>query len=119
MPQRVARAALGALGRGGSLVLVSSQLARIGAPGYASYCAAKGGIDALVRALAVDVGPDGIRVNAVAPGLVRTPMAYVGRDNFDELVPAHRGAPPAAPHRRSPTTSPGRWRSCSRTRRRS
>ncbi len=88
MPLRVARAALGALGRGGSIVLVSSQLGRIGAPGYASYCAAKGGVDALVRALAVDAGPAGIRVNAVAPGLVRTPMAYVGRDNFDELVPA-------------------------------
>ena len=88
VPQRVARAALGALGPGGSLVLISSQLARIGAPGYASYCAAKGGVDALVRALAVDVGADGIRVNAVAPGLVRTPMAYLGRDDFDELVPA-------------------------------
>ena len=88
VPQCVARAALGALGQGGSLVLISSQLARIGAPGYASYCAAKGGIDALVRALAVDVGADGIRVNAVAPGLVRTPMAYLGRDNFDELAPA-------------------------------
>ena len=88
LPLRVARAALGALGPGGSIVLLSSQLGRIGAPGYASYCAAKGGVDALVRALAVDVGPDGIRVNAVAPGLVRTPMAYFGRDNFDELVPA-------------------------------
>jgi NAD(P)-dependent dehydrogenase (short-subunit alcohol dehydrogenase family) len=88
LPQRVARAALGALGRGGSLVLLSSQLGRIAAPGYASYTAAKGGVDALVRALAVDVGPDGIRVNAVAPGVVRTPMAYQGRENFDELVPA-------------------------------
>jgi NAD(P)-dependent dehydrogenase (short-subunit alcohol dehydrogenase family) len=94
VPQRVARAALGALGRGGSLVLISSQLGRIGAPGYASYCAAKGGVDALVRSLAVDVGPDGIRVNAVAPGLVRTPMAYVGRDNFDELEPAIAGRHP-------------------------
>jgi NAD(P)-dependent dehydrogenase (short-subunit alcohol dehydrogenase family) len=88
VPQRVARAALGALGHGGSLVLVSSQLARIGAPGYSSYCAAKGGVEALVRSLAVDVGPDGIRVNALAPGLVRTPMAYRGRENFDELAPA-------------------------------
>jgi NAD(P)-dependent dehydrogenase (short-subunit alcohol dehydrogenase family) len=88
VPQRIARASLGALGRGGSLVLISSQLGRIGAPGYASYSAAKGGIDALVRALAVDVGPAGVRVNAVAPGVVRTPMAYLGRDNFDELVPA-------------------------------
>jgi NAD(P)-dependent dehydrogenase (short-subunit alcohol dehydrogenase family) len=88
VPQRVARAALAALGHGGSLVLISSQLGRIGAPGYASYCAAKGGVDALVRSLAVEVGADGIRVNAVAPGLVRTPMAYYGRDNFDELEPA-------------------------------
>jgi NAD(P)-dependent dehydrogenase (short-subunit alcohol dehydrogenase family) len=87
VPQRVARAALGVLGHGGSLVLVSSQLAHIGAPGYASYCASKGGVEALVRSLAVEVGPDGIRVNAVAPGLVQTPMAYKGRENFDELVP--------------------------------
>ena len=81
VPQRVARAALGALGRGGSLVLVSSQLAHIGAPGYSSYCAAKGGVEALVRSLAVDVGPDGIRVNAVAPGLVQ---------HADGLPPAAR-----------------------------
>ena len=88
VPQRVARAAFGALGRGGSLVLISSQLARIGVAGYSSYCAAKAGVEALVRAYAVDVGADGIRVNAVAPGLVRTPMAYRGRENFDELEPA-------------------------------
>jgi NAD(P)-dependent dehydrogenase (short-subunit alcohol dehydrogenase family) len=88
VPHRIARAALTALGPGGSLVLFSSQLARIGAPGYASYCASKGGIEALVRALAVEVGPDGVRVNAVAPGLVRTPMAYVDRDDFDDLIPA-------------------------------
>jgi NAD(P)-dependent dehydrogenase (short-subunit alcohol dehydrogenase family) len=88
VPQRVARAALGALGRGGSLVLISSQLARIGVPGYSSYCAAKAGVEGLVRSLAVDVGADGTRVNAIAPGLVRTPMAYRGRDNFDELEPA-------------------------------
>jgi NAD(P)-dependent dehydrogenase (short-subunit alcohol dehydrogenase family) len=94
LPQRVARAALGALGNGGSLVLISSQLGRIGAPGYATYCAAKGGVDALVRALAVDVGPDGIRVNAVAPGIVRTPMAYHGREDFDELAPAIAAAHP-------------------------
>ena len=89
LPLRVARAALGcARPRRFDSCCSRASSGRIGAPGYASYCAAKGGVDALVRALAVDVGPDGIRVNAVAPGLVRTPMAYFGRDDFDELVPA-------------------------------
>jgi NAD(P)-dependent dehydrogenase (short-subunit alcohol dehydrogenase family) len=72
--------------RSGSIVLVGSQLAQVGAPGYASYCAGKGAVESLVRALAVDFGPSGIRVNALAPGLVGTPMAYVDRPNFDDLV---------------------------------
>jgi NAD(P)-dependent dehydrogenase (short-subunit alcohol dehydrogenase family) len=82
---RLARAAARAMTGGGSLVLLGSQLARIAAPGYPSYCAAKGGVESLVRALAVDLGPLGIRVNALAPGVVVTPMAYVDRPNFDEL----------------------------------
>ncbi len=87
LPQRMVRAALAALGSGGSIVLVSSQLARIGVPAYSTYSAAKGGVEALVRALASELGPDGIRVNALAPGVVRSPMAYRGRDDFDELIP--------------------------------
>ena len=85
---RLSRAALRAMtdgGRGGSLVLLGSQLARIAAPGYASYCAVKGGVESLVRALAVDYGPMGVRVNALAPGLVDSPMAYVDRPDFDDL----------------------------------
>jgi L-xylulose reductase len=88
---RIAREAIRALRAAadpGSLVLTTSQLAHVGAPGYASYCAAKGGVSALVRALAIDVGPHGIRVNALAPGLTRTPMAYVDRDDFDGSAPA-------------------------------
>lgn len=68
----------------GTVVLVASQLAHIGSPGYATYCAAKGGVLALTRALAVDLGADGIRVNALSPGVVETDMAYVGRD-FDAM----------------------------------
>jgi NAD(P)-dependent dehydrogenase (short-subunit alcohol dehydrogenase family) len=68
----------------GALVLVASQLAHVGSPGYASYCAAKGGVLALTRALATDLGPDGVRVNALSPGVVDTDMAYVGRD-FDAV----------------------------------
>ena len=68
----------------GVLVLVASQLAHVGSPGYASYSAAKGGVLGLTRALAVDLGPDGVRVNALSPGVVDTEMAYVGRD-FDAI----------------------------------
>ena len=85
---QLARAAYRAMAeRGsGSIVLFGSQLAQIGSPGYATYSAAKGGITAFARALAVDAGPRGIRVNVLAPGVVQTPMAYVGRDNFDSLL---------------------------------
>ena len=70
----------------GSVVLIGSQLAQVGAPGYASYCAVKGGVEALVRALAVDFGPSGIRVNSLTPGLVQTPLAYVDRPDFDDQI---------------------------------
>jgi NAD(P)-dependent dehydrogenase (short-subunit alcohol dehydrogenase family) len=71
----------------GSIVLIGSQLAHIAVPGYAAYCAAKGGVISFARALAVDGGPLGVRVNVVSPGLVRTPMAYIGREDFDEAAP--------------------------------
>jgi NAD(P)-dependent dehydrogenase (short-subunit alcohol dehydrogenase family) len=85
---RIARAALRPMtaARGGSLVLLGSQLAHIGAFGYPSYTAAKGGVTALARALAVDVGPSGVRVNVLAPGVVRTPLAYVNRPDFDDQI---------------------------------
>jgi NAD(P)-dependent dehydrogenase (short-subunit alcohol dehydrogenase family) len=70
----------------GSVVLVGSQLAHVAARGYASYCAVKGGVEALVRALAVDFGPSGIRVNALSPGVVHTPLAYVDRPDFDDQI---------------------------------
>ena len=68
----------------GVIVLVASQLAHVGSPGYASYSAAKGGVLGFTRALAVDLGPDGVRVNALSPGVVDTEMAYIGRD-FDAI----------------------------------
>jgi NAD(P)-dependent dehydrogenase (short-subunit alcohol dehydrogenase family) len=87
---RLTRACLGEMATQGcgSVVLVGSQLAHVGAPGYASYCAVKGGVEALARALAVDFGPSGIRVNSLSPGLVQTPLAYVDRPDFDDQIDA-------------------------------
>jgi meso-butanediol dehydrogenase/(S,S)-butanediol dehydrogenase/diacetyl reductase len=65
-----ARAALPHMPDGGSVVAVSSIMARHVSPGVAGYAAAKGGLESLVRVLALENGGRGIRVNAVAPGLI-------------------------------------------------
>jgi NAD(P)-dependent dehydrogenase (short-subunit alcohol dehydrogenase family) len=73
---RVARAAVPALRArgGGAIVLVSSTQATASQTDVAAYTASKGAISALTRAMALDHAADGIRVNAVAPGSVDTPM---------------------------------------------
>lgn len=58
---------------GGSIVLTSSCSARLGYMGLTDYSATKGGVEAMVRSLACDAGPE-VRVNAIAPGTTRTPM---------------------------------------------
>jgi NAD(P)-dependent dehydrogenase (short-subunit alcohol dehydrogenase family) len=59
---------------GGAIVNVSSIFGIVGYPGSTAYAAAKGGVAQVTRQLAGDLGPRGIRVNAVAPGVVLTPM---------------------------------------------
>lgn len=54
---------------GSSLVLVSSVMGTVGQPAQGSYCASKGGLDAMARSLALELAREGIRVNTVAPGL--------------------------------------------------
>ena len=61
---------------GGSIVFVSSVQAFVTLPGCVPYAAAKAGLVAAARALAPEVGLDGIRVNAVAPGTIDTPMLH-------------------------------------------
>ena len=58
----------------GSIVNISSIQGQVAFPGWAAYIAAKGGVDALTRYIAVEYGPVGIRANAVAPGNIRTPL---------------------------------------------
>ena len=65
----------GMVARGrGSIVTVSSQLARAGGRGNAAYVASKGAVLALTRSVAVDYAAAGVRCNAVLPGAIRTPM---------------------------------------------
>jgi NAD(P)-dependent dehydrogenase (short-subunit alcohol dehydrogenase family) len=59
---------------GGSIINISSVQALIGFNGWAGYAAAKGGIMALTQQAAIDYGPHNIRVNALAPGTIMTPM---------------------------------------------
>jgi NAD(P)-dependent dehydrogenase (short-subunit alcohol dehydrogenase family) len=63
-----------ARGGGGSIINTGSGWSLKGGPNAASYCAAKGGILNLTRAMALDHGKDGIRVNCVCPGDIDTPM---------------------------------------------
>lgn len=64
---------------GGAIVNVASDLAAMGVPGLAHYCAAKAGVVGLTRALALELAPV-VRVNAVCPGPIDTPMLRAGLD---------------------------------------
>jgi NAD(P)-dependent dehydrogenase (short-subunit alcohol dehydrogenase family) len=81
--------------RGGAIVNISS-ISALRPRGLTTYSASKGAVIALTRAMAVDHGPDGIRVNCVAPGPVYTPMVY------------SRGMPPAAREQRRRASVLGR-----------
>ena len=72
--------------QGGSIVFISSVQAFVTLPGCVAYAAAKAGLIAAARALAVEVGREGIRVNAIAPGVFDTPMLHRDLDgmNVDE-----------------------------------
>jgi len=66
-------------GKGGSIVNVSSVAARLGAPDeYVDYAGSKGAIDSMTLGLAKELGPEGIRVNAVRPGLIETDIHASG-----------------------------------------
>jgi len=84
-------------GEGGAIVNVSSAASRLGSPGqYVDYAAAKGAIDAFTIGLAKEVAAEGIRVNAVRPGLIDTEIHASGGlpdrvRELQHLVPMQRG----------------------------
>ena len=67
----------------GSMVLFSSIRSLVVEPGQGVYAASKAGIVQMVRALAAELGPSGVRVNAVAPGVVETPLTQPIKDQAD------------------------------------
>ena len=73
---RLAKFGIPALARsgGGSVILTGSEIGVVGASRAAAYCASKGGVINLARALAIDSAPLGIRVNCLCPGPTDTPM---------------------------------------------
>lgn len=70
----VLRASAPHIKAGGSFTAISSIDSAAPVPGLAHYCASKAGVEALIRSAALELGPRGVRCNAVLPGLVRTPL---------------------------------------------
>jgi NAD(P)-dependent dehydrogenase (short-subunit alcohol dehydrogenase family) len=88
---RVAQAAartMLAQGTKGSIINMSSQMGHVGSPRRTVYCMTKHAIEGLTKAMAVELGPDGIRVNSVAPTFVETPLTKPMLDDpeFREFV---------------------------------
>src|SRR5450432_3211765 len=87
-------------GHGGAICCVSSISAHVGAPGQTVYCGTKGAISMLAKALGCDLGAHGIRVNAVEPGCIRTPMSAPMMDDpavvkyYTDRIALHRAAEP-------------------------
>ena len=64
-----------AAGRPGSLINLSSQMGHVGGPERAVYCASKHALEGMTKAMAIEWGPHGIRVNTLCPTFIRTPLA--------------------------------------------
>ena len=84
----------------GAIITTGSIQSFVAIPNSAAYTASKGGVRALTKALAIELSPLGIRVNAIAPGLIATPMNAKARENptymknFEGRIPLGRiGAP--------------------------
>lgn len=73
-PYALTQAAVPHMRRDGSILFISSIAGHVGFPNSAAYCATKGAVELMARGLAMELAPMGIRVNALAPGNIRTPM---------------------------------------------
>jgi ketoreductase len=97
---RMTRAASPHLSRGARIINLSSVLGRFGVPGYAAYSASKHGVIGLTRALALELAPRDITVNAICPGWVETEMARQGWLRFGSVEAGRDAAAKMAPLKR-------------------
>lgn len=88
------QAATKVMPEGGRIINISSIASVVGFAGLAHYCASKGGVNAMIRALAVELAPRKITVNAVAPGAIQTPGASQGMN--DDVIKQTIAAIPLA-----------------------
>ena len=90
------RAAIPALRRngGGSIINIASIYGPVGAPGYIAYTASKGAVIAMTKVAALEHAHQRIRVNAICPGPVRTPMSEQEGDASVDITPLRRRAEP-------------------------
>ena len=85
----------------GCVINIGSIQSFVALPNSAAYTASKGGVRALTQALAIELAPQGVRVNAIGPGLIATPLNEVARQNpaflktFDGRIPMGRLGTPA------------------------
>ncbi len=79
--------------RRGAIIHISSILARLAVPTRSVYCASKGAVEALTRAMALDLAAYGIRVNAVSPGLIETQAMLAGFPSDEMLSEVRRHIP--------------------------
>ena len=88
---RITRAVLKVMPDGGNIINMSSQMGHVGAPNRTVYCMTKHGLEGLTKALAVELAPRKIRVNALAPTFVETPMTKPMLENpeFNAYVNAN------------------------------
>jgi 3-oxoacyl-[acyl-carrier protein] reductase len=84
--------------RSGAIVALSSVAAERGGRGHSNYVASKGAVNAMIRSLAIELAPRGIRVNAVAPGIIITDMTTrirtFAEDELKTQVPLKRFGEP-------------------------